>query len=59
MVREGGIGGSVLYDYKMNASGGAGFAPSPHYAFLGTNYEKYVVDTGTFPGHDAPERLAG
>ena len=50
VVREGGLGGTVLYDYKMNASGGAAFAPSPHYAFLGTQYEKYVVDTGTFPG---------
>ena len=50
VVREGGIGGAVLYDYKMIAQGGAGFAPSPHYAFLGTNYEKYVADTGTFPG---------
>ena len=50
VVREGGIGGSVLYDYTMNASGSTAFAPSPHYAFLGTQYEKYVADTGTFPG---------
>jgi hypothetical protein len=50
VVRDGGIGGSVLYDYKMNASGGAAFAPSPHYAFLGTQYEKYEANTGTFPG---------
>jgi len=51
VVRDGGMEGSVLYDYTMNgANSGVGFAPNPHYAFLGTNYEKYVADTGTFPG---------
>jgi hypothetical protein len=50
IVRDGGADGPVLYDYKMVAANGRGFAPSPHYAFLGTNYEKYLVDTGTFPG---------
>jgi hypothetical protein len=50
VVRDGGMDGSVLYDYTMNASRGTGFAPSPHYAFVGTNYEKFVADTGTFPG---------
>jgi hypothetical protein len=50
VVRDGGIDGSVLYDYTMSASRGSGFAPSPHYAFVGTNYEKFVADTGTFPG---------
>lgn len=56
VVRDGGISGSVLYDYKMTTSGGTGFAPSPHYAFLGTNYERYVVDTGTFPGMTVRKR---
>jgi hypothetical protein len=51
VVRDGGMEGSVLYDFTMSAANsGVGFAPSPHYAFLGTNYEKYEADTGTFPG---------
>jgi len=51
VVRDGSMEGSVLYDYTMNAANsGVGFAPSPHYAFIGTNYERFVADTGTFPG---------
>ena len=50
VIREGGIGGTVLYDYRMAGSGSAAFAPSPHYAFLGSNYERYSPGTGTFPG---------
>lgn len=50
VVRDGGIGGTTIYDYLMNAPGGTSFTPSPHYAYLGTNYEQYVVNTGTFPG---------
>jgi hypothetical protein len=48
VVRDG-IGGPVLYDYQMAAAGG-GFAPSPHYAFLGSNNEQYLAGDGTFPG---------
>ncbi len=50
IVRDGGIGGTTVYDYTMTAPGGRGYTPAPHYAFLGTNYEQYVADTGTFPG---------
>jgi hypothetical protein len=51
VVRDGGMEGSVLYDYTMNASGGGnGFAPAPHYAFIGSNYEKFTPLTGSFPG---------
>jgi len=50
VVRDGGADGSVLYDYTMSANRGTGFAPNPHFAFIGTNYERFVPDTGTFPG---------
>ena len=50
VVRDGGVGGSVLYDYRMAATGSDAFGPSPHYAFLGSNYERFSPGTGTFPG---------
>lgn len=51
VVRDGSSEGSVLYDYTMTTSGGGnGFAPSPHYVFLGSNYEKFTPLTGSFPG---------
>ena len=51
VVRDGGSEGSALYDYTMTTScGGNGFAPSPQYVFVGSNYEKFTPLTGTFPG---------
>jgi len=51
VVRDGNSEGSVLYDYTMTTSGGGnGFAPNPHYVFLGSNYEKFTPLTGSFPG---------
>jgi hypothetical protein len=49
VVRDGGGDGSVLYDTTMSVRT-AVFAPSPHYVFLGSNYERYTPLTGTFPG---------
>ena len=50
VVRDGGPEGTVLYDYQMTAAGSGAFGPSPHYAFLGSNYERFSPGTGTFPG---------
>jgi hypothetical protein len=50
VVREDGPEGAVLYDYKMTGSGSGAFGPSPHYVFLGSNYERFTALTGTFPG---------
>jgi hypothetical protein len=51
VVRDGSSDGSALYDYTMTTSGGgSGFAPSPQYAFVGSNYERFTPLTGTFPG---------
>jgi hypothetical protein len=50
VIREGGSEGTVLYDYKMSGSGSGAFGPSPHYVFLGSNYEQFTPLTGTFPG---------
>jgi hypothetical protein len=49
VIRDGGGDGSVLYDTTM-AVGSASFAPSPHYVFLGSNYERFTPLTGSFPG---------
>jgi hypothetical protein len=50
VVREGGPEGPVLYDYKMTGSGSGAFGPSPHFVFLGSNYERFSPGTGSFPG---------
>jgi hypothetical protein len=50
VVREGGPEGAVLYDYKMTGSGSGAFGPSPHFVFLGSNYERFSPGTGSFPG---------
>jgi hypothetical protein len=51
VVRDGSSEGSALYDYTMTTTGGGnGFAPSPQYAFVGSNYEKFTPLTGSFPG---------
>jgi hypothetical protein len=50
VVKDGGAAGTTIYDYTMTAPGGSGFRGSPHYAYLGTNYERFAADTGTFPG---------
>src|SRR4029453_6276688 len=50
VVKDGGVNGTTIYDYTMTASAGAGLPAGQLYAFIGTNYEKYLVDTGTFPG---------
>ena len=50
VIREGSSEGAVLYDYKMTAAGSGAFGPSPHYAFLGSNYERFLPGTGSFPG---------
>jgi len=49
VVRDGGINGSVLYDTTMSVRTAA-FAPSPHYVFLGSNYERFTPLTGSVPG---------
>jgi hypothetical protein len=49
VIRDGGIDGTTIYDVRMTMSGG-NYAPNPHYAFLGSNFEQYVAGNGTFPG---------
>ena len=34
----------------MTAGGSGAFGPSPHYVFLGSNYERFSAGTGSFPG---------
>lgn len=51
VIRDGGLNGSVIYDYTLNAPGGTGpYAPSPHYAYLGATSGPFGIDTGSWPG---------
>ncbi|HEY3380971.1 MAG TPA: hypothetical protein VGK32_04340 [Vicinamibacterales bacterium] len=50
LVKAGGINGSVIYDYTINAAGGGPYAPSPHVAYLGSNAGALGTDTGSFAG---------
>jgi hypothetical protein len=50
VIREDGPEGPVRYDTKMTAGGSGTFGPSPHYVFLGSNYERFSAGTGSFPG---------
>ena len=50
IVKDGGATGTTIYDYTMTATKGQGLKGSPQYAYIGTNYETYSADTGTFPG---------
>jgi hypothetical protein len=50
LVKQGGINGSVIYDYTIAAPGGGPYAPSPHVAYLGSNAGVLGTDTGSFAG---------
>ena len=49
VVAEGGVQGSVFYDYAQS-TGGASYNPSPHYAYLGSTNASYGEEPGSFPG---------
>jgi hypothetical protein len=51
VIRDGGVGGAVIYDRTINAPPGTGpYAPSPHFAYLGANSGAYGTETGSWPG---------
>lgn len=49
VVREGGVDGSPLYDYGIPTPRGS-YAPSPHYAYLGTPVGRSGTESATIPG---------
>ena len=50
VVREGGVGGSTIYDRTISASGGGPYAPNPHVAYLGSNSGAFGTDSGSYAG---------
>ena len=50
IVREGGIGGTTIYNRAITASGGGPYAPNPHVAYLGSNSGAEGTDHGSFTG---------
>ena len=49
VVRDGGIGGTVLYDYRMAASSSNAFAPSPTTRFWAATTKVLAPAPGRFP----------
>ena len=49
VVKDGGVNGSVIYDYQMSAPKG-NFSPPRLYAYVGSNNNAYVAGDGTYPG---------
>lgn len=49
VVREGGTGGSSLYDYGMSAPRGR-YHPNPHYAYLGAPVGRSGGESASIPG---------
>lgn len=52
VIKDGGVNGTVIYDRTEIAPGGTGpYAPSPHFAFIGTNNAVFsALEAGTWPG---------
>jgi hypothetical protein len=52
VIKDGGVNGTTIYDRSEFAPGGTGpYAPSPHYAFIGTNNAVFsALEAGTWPG---------
>jgi hypothetical protein len=52
VIKDGGVNGTVIYDKTEFAPGGSGpYAPSPHFAFLGSNNQAFSnVEVGSWPG---------
>jgi hypothetical protein len=49
VVREGGVNGSVIYDYGMPSPRGV-YAPSPHYAYLGAPVGRSGSESASIAG---------
>jgi hypothetical protein len=47
-MREGGIGGSELYNFGMPTPRGT-YSPNPHYAYLGTPVGRSGNESATIP----------
>ena len=52
VIKDGGVNGNVIYDRSEFAPAGTGpYAPSPHFAFIGTNNAVFsALEAGTWPG---------
>ena len=52
VIRDGGPQGNVIYDRTKFAPGGTGpYAPSPHFAYLGSNNQSFSnIEVGSWPG---------
>jgi hypothetical protein len=49
IVRDGGTGGTALYNHAV-ASPRGGYAPNPHYAYLGAPAGRSGIESATIPG---------
>lgn len=49
-VRQGGIGGTAIYDRTITAPGGGPYAPNPHVAYIGSNSGARGTDDGSYAG---------
>jgi hypothetical protein len=50
IVKEGGIGGTTIYNRAVTAAGGGPYAPDPHVAYIGSNSGAAGTDHGSFAG---------